>query len=86
MHITHAETANFRALEAVSAPLNQFSVLIGENDVGKTRFLYALERFFAGKKLEYKSDRLKQSIENNIRIAKAMLGIRYARSTDRGTP
>ena len=36
MHISHVEIANFRALEAVSVPLNQFSVLIGENDVGKT--------------------------------------------------
>ena len=66
MRIAHAEIAYFRALEAVSVPLNQFSVLIGENDVGKTSFLYALDRFFANKKLEDKADWFKQAPENNI--------------------
>ena len=51
MKIIKAEIANFRALERVSVPLNQFSVILGENDVGKTSFLYALETFFIQKKL-----------------------------------
>lgn len=51
MRISKAEIANFRALEKVSVPLNQFSVILGENDVGKTSFLYALETFFSQKKL-----------------------------------
>jgi len=34
MHISHADIINFRALESVSIPLNRFSVLLGENDVG----------------------------------------------------
>ena len=42
MFISHANILNFRALQSVSVPLNQFSVLLGENDVGKTSFLYAL--------------------------------------------
>ena len=68
MRIAHAQIAYFRALEDVSVPLNQFSVLIGENDVGKTSFLYALDRFFANKKLDDKADWFKQATENNIRI------------------
>lgn len=68
MRIAHAEIACFRALEAVSVPLNQFSVLIGENDVGKTSFLYALDRFFANKKLDDKADWFKQAPETDIRI------------------
>lgn len=68
MRIAHAEIARFRALEAVSVPLNQFSVLIGENDVGKTSFLYALDRFFANKKLDDKADWFKQAPETDIRI------------------
>ena len=45
MYICHAEILNFRALEKVEIPLHQFSVLLGENDVGKTSFLYALNYF-----------------------------------------
>ncbi len=56
MRINHVEIANFRALEKVAVPLQQFSVLLGENDVGKTTFLYALEKFFAGKKFSDPKD------------------------------
>ena len=68
MHISHVEITNFRALEAVSVPLNQFSVLIGENDVGKTSFLYALEKFFVNKKLDEATDWFKEEIKKDIRI------------------
>jgi len=56
------------ALEVVSVPLNQFSVLIGENDVGKTSFLYALEKYFVGKKLTEKTDWFKEDLSRDIRI------------------
>lgn len=68
MHISHVEIANFRALETVSVPLNQFSVLIGENDVGKTSFLHALDRFFATKKLDEPIDWFKEITNKDIRI------------------
>ncbi len=68
MKISHVEISNFRALEVVSVPLNQFSVLIGENDVGKTSFLFALEKFFAGKKLTETTDWFKEETANDIRI------------------
>ena len=68
MKISHVEISNFRALETVSVPLNQFSVLIGENDVGKTSFLFALEKYFAGKKLTEMTDWFKEETSNDIRI------------------
>lgn len=68
MYISHVEISNFRALEVVSVPLNQFSVLIGENDVGKTSFLYALEKYFVGKKLTEATDWFKEDTSRDIRI------------------
>lgn len=68
MKIIKVEIANFRALEKISVPLEQFSVLLGENDVGKTSFLYALEKFFAGKKLSSPKDWYQQRTDSPIRI------------------
>lgn len=68
MNISHVEISNFRALETVSVPLNQFSVLIGENDVGKTSFLFALEKYFVGKKLTEVTDWFKEDTSKDIRI------------------
>jgi predicted ATP-dependent endonuclease of OLD family len=66
MHISHAEILNFRALQSVSVPLNQFSVLLGENDVGKTAFLYALDTFFKGDKISDVDDYFKRDTKKNI--------------------
>ena len=68
MHIGHVEISNFRALQSVSVPLNTFSVLIGENDVGKTSFLHALDKFFIGKKLSDPIDWFKSDTDADIRI------------------
>lgn len=68
MEIVKVDIANFRALESVSVPLQQLSILLGENDVGKTSFLYALENFFIGKKLTDPKDWYKRNTDNAIRI------------------
>lgn len=68
MRIIKADVSNFRALENVSIPLNQFSVILGENDVGKTSFLYALEKFFLQKKLNNEKDWYQQKTDKPIRI------------------
>jgi len=68
LYINHVEISNFRALETVSVPLNKFSVLIGENDVGKTSFLYALEKYFISKKIDETTDWFKEITSNDIRI------------------
>ena len=68
MHISHVEISNFRALQSVSVPLNTFSVLLGENDVGKTSFLHALDKYFIGKKLSDPIDWFKSETDADIRI------------------
>jgi len=68
MQITHVEIRNFRALQSVSVPLSGFSVLLGENDVGKTSFLHALDKYFIGKKLDDPADWFKEDTSEDIRI------------------
>lgn len=72
MRITHVDIQNFRALHSVSTPLSQFSVLIGENDVGKTSFLYALDRFFSGKKLNNPEDFFKHETDRDVVVQLAV--------------
>ena len=69
MFIRSAEVENYRALQNVAVPLTNFSVLIGENDVGKTSLLYALEAFFENKKLSNPDDYFKKNQNSRIRIA-----------------
>ncbi len=47
MRIKRVKVENFRALEKIEVDLSKFSVIIGENDVGKTSFLFALDAFFS---------------------------------------
>ena len=68
MRISRVEISNFRALRTISVPMTQFSVLLGENDVGKTSFLYAIENFFVAKKLSDPRDWYKRDTNNDIRI------------------
>lgn len=56
MKISEVTIKNFRALRDVTIPLQPFSILIGENDVGKTSVLSALSRFYDGKKLSSPDD------------------------------
>lgn len=69
MYISHVHILNFRALQSVDIPLNQFSVLLGENDVGKTSFLYALDAFFLSKKISDLDDFFKRDTSKNISIS-----------------
>jgi predicted ATP-dependent endonuclease of OLD family len=68
MYISHATIRNFRALQEVDIPLNKCSVLLGENDVGKTSFLFALDRFFVGKKIADADDFFNRDISKDITI------------------
>ena len=68
MYIAHVQISNYRALQTVSIPLNQFSILIGENDVGKTSFLYAMETFFLNKKISDKDNYYKGDTDKIITI------------------
>ena len=68
MYISYAEILNFRALKSISIPLQKFSIILGENDVGKTSFLYALDTFFSDKKVSDANDFFKKVISENIII------------------
>lgn len=69
MFISKAEIEYFRALQKASFSLCQFSVLLGENDVGKTSFLHALDLFFQDEKVESEDDFFKGDTKKNIVIA-----------------
>jgi predicted ATP-dependent endonuclease of OLD family len=75
MYICHAEIRNFRALKKVEMPIKRFSVLIGENDVGKSSFLYALDRFFDGKKISSKEDFFCEDTAKDITITLTFDGL-----------
>lgn len=68
MRIRHAAIINFKALQSVSIPLNQFSILLGENDTGKTTVLKAIDVFFQGKKIEDPNLFYRKDITQNISI------------------
>ena len=68
MYIKHAKILNYRALQNISIPLMQFSVLLGENDVGKTSVLYALDSFFQNKKISDPDYFFKKDTSKNITI------------------
>ena len=68
MQITKAVIENFRALQSIKCPLRQFSVIIGENDAGKTSFFYALHAFFEAKKIDNDQNWYQQDTSKPIKI------------------
>lgn len=48
MHLKKMRVRNFRSLEDIAIDFKQFSILTGNNDVGKSNFLRALNLFFNG--------------------------------------
>ena len=68
MQIVKLEIKNFRALESVDIRLNKCSVLIGENDVGKTSVLTALDRFFECKKISDPDDFFRRDTSKAIEL------------------
>jgi putative ATP-dependent endonuclease of OLD family len=59
---------NFRALREVTIDFSDMTVIIGENDCGKTSVMLALEVFFEGMKLNNKSDYFKKETINPVII------------------
>jgi Predicted ATPase len=52
MRIRNIKIRNYRALRELSIDLSNMTVIIGENDCGKTSVMLALEVFFDGKKID----------------------------------
>jgi len=61
MEIVKVDIENFRALKSISVPVKRLSVILGENDVGKTSFLYAIQKFFERKKMKDPNDWFKRN-------------------------
>lgn len=47
MRISSVKIQNYRSLKQVELPINELTILIGRNDVGKSNIIYALEMFFS---------------------------------------
>lgn len=75
MEIIKVDIENFRALRSVSVPMKRLSVILGENDVGKTSFLYALQKFFECKKMKDSNDWFKRNTQSPIIIAVSFKGL-----------
>ncbi len=75
MQIAHVEIQNFRALKSIAISLSSLSILLGENDAGKTSVLHALDKFFAGKKLNDDEDWFKHETAEPISITVTFKGI-----------
>lgn len=68
-YINHISIENYRALKGISFDISRMSVLIGENDVGKTSVLGAVKIFFDNRKITDKNDFHLHIIENDILIS-----------------
>jgi putative ATP-dependent endonuclease of OLD family len=68
MRLRSVTIKNFRALREVTINLSDMTVIIGENDCGKTSVMLALQTFFESKKLDSESDYFKKQISNPVII------------------
>jgi putative ATP-dependent endonuclease of the OLD family len=68
MFISRVVIENYRALEKIEVPFNRFSVIIGENDVGKTSLLHALNAFFENKKIDREETFFKKETDRIIKV------------------
>lgn len=55
MYIKNVRIKNFRNFKDLTIPLNKFTILIGENDIGKSNFIKATKLVLNNNTLEYSS-------------------------------
>lgn len=68
MRLKQLHIENFRALETMDIEFHPMTVIVGENDVGKTSSMLAIQTLFEQKKLEDKSDYFKARTQNPVTI------------------
>ncbi len=68
MRIKKLAVKNFRALRELSIDVSNMTVIIGENDCGKTSVMLALQAFFAGKKLSDEANYFKKDTSKPVEI------------------
>jgi len=68
MRLRSVYIKNFRALREVTINFSDMTVIIGENDCGKTSVMLALQTFFESKKLDSQADYFKKEVSNPVII------------------
>jgi len=68
MRIRNVRIKNFRALRELSIDFSKMTVIIGENDCGKTSVMLALQAFFEGKKLTDEANYFKKGTSRAVEI------------------
>lgn len=58
MYISYVKIENYRNFQKIEVPLSKLSIIIGENDCGKSNFINALKLVLNNNELEYSSRRL----------------------------
>ena len=61
MYIKKVTISNYRSFRSFEAKLNQLTLVIGENDTGKTNFFTALSLALSGNQIDFKHKRLSVS-------------------------
>lgn len=64
MYISYVRIENYRNFQKIEVPLSKLSIIIGENDCGKSNFINALKLVLNNNELEYYSRRLSYSDVN----------------------
>ena len=68
MRLVEMRVRNFRALEKLDVTFQPMTIIIGENDVGKTSCMLAIQTLFEKSKLEEKSDFFKCDVSRSVTI------------------
>ncbi len=68
MRLIEMRVRNFRALEEMDIKFYPMTVVIGENDVGKTSCMLAIQTLFEKTKLDEKSDFFKCDASKSVTI------------------
>jgi len=63
MRLSKLKVRHFRALESIDISFRPMTVIIGENDVGKSSLMFALRALFESKKLDDPADFFMRDIE-----------------------
>lgn len=82
MYIQNAVVRNFRNFENLSVTLSPLTILAGENDAGKSNFLYAISLPLFGSSPDFNHKRLSISDINNQCIRKYYIAVAAGHSDE----
>jgi AAA15 family ATPase/GTPase len=76
MLINYVRIENYRNFQNIEIPLSKLSIIIGENDCGKSNFINAIKLVLNNNELEFFSKRLSYSDVNFDSVKKFYLSLR----------